>query len=85
LNDDLEKGLVSVLRREDYDFKAAREKLARIYGHVFDCAMYSYEATLTYASISVPMVKVLRWQALELKEMSRTLERLKQKAASMPD
>lgn len=83
LNDYLEKGLDSVLRREDYDFKASRNMLRRIYGHVFDCAMCSYEAILMYAKISVPMAKVMRWQALEMKEMHRTIELLERQHARL--
>lgn len=85
LTDGLEKGLESILRREGYDFKACREKLSRIYGHAFDCALYSLEAKLMYTKVSVPVAKVLRWQALEMKEMNRIIDQLSQKVAGMPD
>lgn len=79
LNDGLEMGLNSILRRVDYDFKSCREKLRRIYGHAFDCALYALEAKLMYTKISVPVAKVLRWQSLEMRELNRIIDQLNQK------
>lgn len=78
-NVDIDAVFDSVLRRTAYDFKACRNGLRLIYGHVFDCALYTLEAKLMYAEIRVPMAKVLRWQTLEMKEMQKELNRLDRK------